>query len=71
MRLFKHLLKRLIYSILYHTLVICYCCDAIMAEREACKSGVSVEEYCQKHPKTQECKGGRSLILKVAIVVDQ
>merc|ERR1719414_59718 len=32
-----------------------FCCEAITAECEACKLGVTVEEYCMKNPKMDGC----------------
>ena len=65
---FKTSFQRLVYSFLYHSLV--FCCQAIIAECEACNNNMTVEEYCKKHPKTQGCKEGKTFILKVEIVVD-
>ena len=33
-----------------------FCCEAIIAECEACKEGVTVEEYCRANPKMQGCE---------------
>ena len=33
-----------------------YCCMAMIATCLACSEGISVEEFCQKKPKTPGCK---------------
>ena len=33
-----------------------FCCEAIIAECEACKAGMTVEEFCKQNPKMQGCE---------------
>ena len=35
--------------------IVVFCCEAITAECEACKLGMTVDEYCREHPKMDGC----------------
>ena len=38
------------------------CCDAIIAECEACKAGMTQDEFCKLNPKMQGCEPARECI---------